>query len=213
MKLKNTLLIVYKQKDEVYFKHLKELIDSFDDTEDSIVGTEDGTVRPMRCEERKWLKWAERSHDGNTKRLADKYLFIGDIKGIELDSPQYSRYGVKFGPLNKQYYAINVDEDYDFDENSYANFMKELNSLVNNDITEVSAFDDMQDAKDIAKKAGAGAAAALVLFPPAAPFFGGIVGAGANDYKKSKDILRAQMLYFAVTKAYLEGLEDFMKCD
>ena len=54
-------------------------------------------------------------------------------------------------------------------------------------------------------------AALGVLFPVAFIVAGGMVAKNLADAKKNADTLRNQMLYFAITKVYLEELDKFMK--
>lgn len=210
MKVTNSLLVVYKEKDAHFFKHLKELINSFDDTNEAIVGTEDGTVKVMRCEEQKWLEWTKRDNS-IISRMADKFLFIDEDKKGLFDNPLYSRYGVSFGIINENFFSIKIDDNYSWTEYEYQAFSKELKELVDKEIAEVNVYELLQASKEKAKEKAGLAALALALFPPAVPFAGGAVAADTAEVIRNKKLLRDQMLYFALSKAYYEGLEDFMK--
>ena len=59
-----TLLIVYREQDEAYFKQLKNLIDAKDDG-DEIIGVEDGSVRTLKCTTSQWYKYKDQ---GRAKR-------------------------------------------------------------------------------------------------------------------------------------------------
>ncbi len=210
MKVKS-LLIVYKDKDEEFFKHLKGLIDSKDDSQDGSVGVEDGTVRVFKCPEKQWLKYKAK---GKEDRLADKTLFIDDMQGITVSGPVkpvYSKYGISYGPIDQLHYVVEVDEKYVWEEESYRRFQEELKQLTDKDgVTETDAFAGQTDAKDRIKKKGKFVALSL-LFPPALLVTGGMVVKDASEVFKNAKVIRSQMLYFALTKVYLEELDAFMK--
>ena len=213
MKFKNSLLIVYKEKDKEYFKHLKSLIDSKDDTSEAIVGTEDGTVRVMKCVEQKWLQWEKRDKGDSAKNLAGKILFIGDIKDIKVNFPDFNQYGIKYGCVDESSFAIQVDENHEWKPEEYAAFLKELKELTGKEVAKKNAYEQLKDAKDDTKKAAFATAAALALFPPAAFYIGGLAADAVQDMISNKKLIREQMLYFGITKAYLESLDDFMKTE
>ena len=210
MKVKS-LLIVYKDKDEEFFKHLKGLIDSKDDDQNGSVGVEDGTVRVFKCPEKQWLKYKAK---GTEDRLADKTLFIDDIQGIAVSDPVkpvYSQYGISYGPIDSLHYLVEVDEKYVWKEKAYRRFQEELKQLTDkNDVVDRDAFADQEDAKDRIKKKGKFVALSL-LFPPALFVAGGMVAKDASEVFKNAKVIRSQMLYFALTKVYLEELDAFMK--
>ena len=210
MKVKS-LLIVYKDKDEEFFKHLKGLIDSKDDDQNGCVGVEDGTVRVFKCPEKQWLKYKAK---GKEDRLADKTLFIDDMQGITAAGPiepVYSKYGISYGPIDPLHYVVEVDEKYEWDEDAYRRFQEELKQLTDkDDVTETDAFAGQEEAKGRIKKNSKFVALSL-LFPPALLVTGGIVAKEASEVFKNAKVIRSQMLYFALTKVYLEELDAFMK--
>ena len=201
-----TLLIVYKEKDEAYFKQLKNLIDAKDDS-DKTVGVEDGTVRTYKCPESLWL---EHKAKGREKSLADKIIFIDDIKDIKLSSPVYNKYGISYGPIDKQQFAVVVDEKYAWDDDTYFNFRTELEHLTDDGTISEDAMANQKKNQKNRKRNGM-VAALGVLFPVAFIVAGGMVTKNLADAKKNADTLRNQMLYFAITKVYLEELDKFMK--
>jgi hypothetical protein len=203
-----TLLIVYKEKDEAFFKQLKELIETKDDTSENTVGVEDGTVRVFKCSEKKWLQHKAKN---TADKLADKTLFIDDIKDITLIHPIYNKYGISYGPIDKRHYAIIADEKFAWDEDAYADFHIELSRIIDDEsLTEKDAFAGQAVAKKDMKKHGAIAALGL-LFPVTVLVAGGLVAKNLSEAKKNADILRSQMLYFAIAKVYKEELDAFMK--
>ena len=208
MKVK-TLLIVYKEKDESFFKQLKDLIDAKDDAQGRIVGVEDGTVRTFKCSEKQWL---EHKAKGRENKLADKILFIDDVKDVELSHPVYSKYGISYGPIDQQQFAIVVDEKYVWDDSTYKEFRSELDRLTEDEsaLGNSDAFLNQETAKKNARKNGAIAALGL-LFPEALVIGGGMVAKNLSDARKNADMLRSQMMCFAITKVYQEEMDKFMK--
>lgn len=200
---KKTLLIVYKEKDEEIFNHLKDLIESNDDGE-GVVGTEDGTIRVFKCSEENWLKHKE---SGHADMLAQKILFIDDITDVVLENPIYDQYGVSYGPIDDKYYAIIIDEKYAWEEEAYKSFQEELKQITDNEIAEVDVFAKKQETKENIKKKSKFIALG-VLFPPALIVAGG--KALSTSIKDNKE-LRKQMLYYAICKVYREELDSFMK--
>lgn len=204
-----SLLIVYKEKDESFFKKLKDLIVAKDDDLDSTIGVEDGTVRPIKCSEKKWLEHKESGRDD--KLLGDKILFIDDIKDITLSNPVYNKYGISYGSIDQRHYAIVVDEKYAWNELDYTSFQLELKQLTDNaNISETDVFSEQTGAKKRIRDKGKLAVLGL-LFPPALIVAGGMAIKDASDIKKNSQLLRSQMLYFAITKVYLEELDKFIK--
>ena len=201
-----TLLIVYKEKDEAYFNQLKSLIDAKDDS-DKPVGVEDGTVRTYKCPESLWF---EHKAKGREKSLADKIIFIDDIKDIELVSPVYNKYGISYGPIDEQQFAIVVDEKYAWDDETYLSFRTELEQLADDETLSEDAMADQK--KNQKNRIRNGMVAAFgILFPAAFIVAGGMIAKTLADAKKNADALRNQMLYFAITKVYLEELDQFIK--
>lgn len=208
MKVKS-LLIVYKEKDEDFFKQLKDLIVTKDDEIDKTIGVEDGSVRPIKCSEKKWLEHKESGRDD--KLLGDKIIFIDDVKGVTLSNPVYNKYGISYGPIDNRHYAIVVDEKYDWDELDYTSFQLELKQITDNaSISEKDAFAGQEGAKKRIKDKGKFVALSL-LFPPALIVTGGMVAKDASEAVKNSKLIRSQMLYYAITKVYLEELDRFMK--
>ena len=203
-----SLLIVYKEKDEEFFKHLKNLIESNDDGEGGVVGTEDGTIRVFKCSEKQWLKHKEK---GRVNKLADKFLFIDDMKDISVAEPVYDKYGITYGKMDESNYAIIVDERYEWNEETYKEFQEEFKKLKDDmAAAEEDAYGAHEEAKEEIKKKGPFLALG-VLFPPALLLAGGMVAKNVSEAIKNYKILRSQMLYYAVTKVYLEELDAFMK--
>ena len=203
-----TLLIVYKEKDEKFFEQLKDLLEAKDDDLNEIIGVQDGSVRPFKCSEKQWL---EHKSKGRIEKLADKVLFIDDLADITLPHPVFNKYGISYGPIDNNSYAIIVDEKHNWDEETYAEFQSELKAVTDDEkITEIDAFEGKKNTKTKLKK-GRKAAFLGLLLPGVLFVAGGMLAKGASDAKKIDEILRSQMLYYAITKVYLEELDNFMK--
>ena len=203
-----TLLLVYKERDEEFFTHLKSLIDTKDDNETGIVGVEDGSVRVFKCPESQWLT---HKANGRADKLADKVLFIDDINGISLKDCVYNEYGISYGPIDQRHFAIIVDEKYHWRVEKYAEFQSKLKQLVNDaEVTSVDAIPRIKEAKRNMKDnkpfAALGILCPLANIPTAI-----IYAKDMEEVKKNEKALRSQMLYYAINKVYFEELDHFMK--
>lgn len=70
-----TLIIVYK--DEMLANQMKKMIETKDDTDDSITGTQDNSINVVAWTEKVWLA---NKKAGN---ITSKVLFLGNIKGVD----------------------------------------------------------------------------------------------------------------------------------
>ncbi len=205
--IKKSLLIVYKERDEEFFTHLKGLIDAQDDHNGSIVGIEDGSVRVMRCPESQWLMHKAK---GNTDKLAEKVLFIDDIKGVSLTNYVFNQFGIAYGAMDQRQYAIIIDEKYPWDEMEYAIFQSDLKRFVSNsEVASVDAIKGIKSAKRNMKDnkpfAALGIICPLANIPTAI-----LYAKDLEDVKKNEKALRSQMLYYAINRVYLEELDSFI---
>ena len=95
---KKTLIVVYK--DELLMNQLKKMIETHDDSGDSVVGTRDDSINVVSWTEKVWL--------GNKKagNIQGKILFLGDIKGTDKLIPvldvKFDDHGVKYGWAGNQ---------------------------------------------------------------------------------------------------------------
>lgn len=92
-----TLIVVYKEKDELILNLLRKLVETKDDNAENgdVVGTKDGSVKIVSWTEKVWL---EQKKAGT---IEDKVLLIGDIKGVDSLFPiidwKYDKWGIKYG--------------------------------------------------------------------------------------------------------------------
>ena len=100
-----TLIVVYK--DEVVLNQLKKLVETKDDKEGEIVGTEDGSVTIVSWTEKVWLE------NKKAGTIDAKVLLIGKIKGADKLEPvidvKFDKWGIKYGWAGKQA-VIQVNE-------------------------------------------------------------------------------------------------------
>ena len=72
-----TLIVVYKNRDEMAINQLRKLLETDDDHEDRIVGVEDGSVEIVPWTEKVWIQNKEAG------TIKSKVLLIDDIKGSD----------------------------------------------------------------------------------------------------------------------------------
>lgn len=200
------LTVVYKDKDEMALFYLKKLVETNDDEYGQIVGSEDDTVYVTA--------WNEKVYEENKiiGNIPSKIIFLGNVKGVNSVIPildiKYSKFGVSYGFSGNQA-VIKIEEkklqsDKDFVEfqKEYDNFVKYLNN--NSSIEKKKELDVHKGAK-ISKVL----AIALSLTYPiiGIPF---VVGATITDSIDRKN-LREKMFLYAITKFYIDELDEFMK--
>lgn len=202
-----TLLVVYKEKDEMILNQLKKLIDTKDDGEtDNIVGTEDGTVKVVSWEEKLWL---QNKKAGNTGDLADKILFLGDIKGTENLAPildvKFNEHGVSYGVAgNQSLLMINVKEL--SERKKYEMFLDDFDKITD---LEIAKQDKRMKPGEKKQWFKVGAVAALTAAIPLAGFLAS--GTIYKDLFHDKKLVRNQMLIYGITKMYMDELDTYMK--
>ena len=220
-----TLIIVYK--DEMLANQMKKMIETKDDTDDSITGTQDNSINVVAWTEKVWLA---NKKAGN---ITSKVLFLGNIKGVDKLIPvidvKFSRHGIRYGWAGNQaviYATLNEIKSVE----SYRAFHDELEKLpapqmVKDAIKpkvpakrETVSVDDAQvevqpakqkkkgvtKGKNIAKKVGHTIGDAVADARERAMVF-------SAEYFRNKKDMERQMLFFGVICLYNEGLEAFMK--
>jgi len=201
------LLVVYKEKDEMILNQLKKLVDTKDDgDEGAIVGTEDGTVKIVSWDEKLWL---QNKKAGNTGDLADKILFIGDIKGTEKLAPvvsvKFDKFGVSYGFAGNQALLM-IDTKKLSKREDYEAFLAELTETTDLAIGKQDKKNKPGEKKQWLKL---GVVATLTA---AVPVLGGIAsGVIYKDLFDDAKLVRSQMLIYGITKLYINDLDDFMK--
>lgn len=220
-----TLIIVYK--DEMLANQMKKMIETKDDTDDSITGTKDSSINVVAWTEKVWLT---NKKAGN---ITSKVLFLGDIKGVDKLIPvidvKFSRHGIRYGWAGNQA-VIYVFPNEIKSVESYRAFHEELETLpvpqmvkdaIKPKVTtkrETVFADDTQveaqlaeqknslftKGKNIAKNVGHTIGDAVTEASERAMVF------SEENFRKKKDMER-QMLFYGVIYLYNEGLETFMR--
>ena len=206
---------------------MKKMIETKDDTDDSITGTQDSSINVVAWTEKVWLA---NKKAGN---ITSKVLFLGDIKGVDKLIPvidvKFSRHGIRYGWAGNQAVIYASPNEIKSVE-SYRAFHEELEILpapqmvkdaikpkVTVKLETVSADDTQVEAqpaeqkknfftrgKNIAKKVGHTIGDAFTDASERAMVF------SEENFRNKKDMER-QMLFFGVIYLYNEGLEAFMK--
>lgn len=121
---KRNLVVVCK--DDLIVAQLKKLVETNDDKEGSIVGTEDGTVRIIRWDED---KWAYRYSKNNIK---EKVLVIGDVKEaknqVAVMEPVLDEFGAKYGWIGNVAY-ISANRLALKNKETYSEFVEKMEEL------------------------------------------------------------------------------------
>ncbi len=184
-----TLIVVYK--DELVLNHLKKLVETNDDKEGEIVGTEDGSVTIVSWTEKVWL---ENKRAGT---IDSKVLLIGKIKGADKLEPvidvKFDEWGIKYGWAGKQA-LIKVDE-WAIKKEEYQRFLENFKEKT------LPQKEKENVPIKVVKKGGI-----AVLF--------GLVGLGGSflvDFFKDKAKLRQQLFLYGILNFYENDLETFMK--
>ena len=190
-----SLIVVYKEKDEMAVNQLRKLLDSKDDTADGVVGVQDRTVKVVAWTEKVWLQ------NKATGKLDSKVLLIDDIKGAKSLLPiievKYSQHGITYGWAGNQA-IISIEEKALFKKEDYEAFLADLKAIADR----IGAEYGKKIAEDAAKLL-------KEVWLTAIPWVGGLFsGKLMGDALKQ---VREQMVMFAVTHIYLNHLDSFMK--
>ena len=199
MSLYGTKTLIVVCKDEMYINQLRKLVETKDDGDSSITGTQDGTIQIVAWDEKTWLA---QKKAGN---ISNKVLFIGDIKGINKLLPiidtQFNEYGVKYGWAGNQA-AIWIEPQDISSEEIYVEFLKKLNELP---IPEQYRVEIPESTKVAAPMA----VGKQNLWNQLAAF-------GVNAFLTVKDLLKDktqvknQMFFYGIIKMYLNDLDKYM---
>ena len=193
----DTIVIAYKEKDKVIANQLRKLLETKDDTEDTVVGVKDRSVTVIPWEEKVWL-------DQESKGTVDsKVLLIDKVKGasslIPIMDIKFRKHGVTYGWAGTQA-VITVDEQALRKKEDYTAFLEELREIAS--ASQITEYERGDVVKKDAKKAY------LMILPVLKEFFAGKIIADA--FKDAK-MVRQQMLLYGVTHLYLNNLTAFLE--
>ena len=199
MSLYGTKTLIVVCKDEMYINQLRKLVETKDDGDSSITGTQDGTIQIVAWDEKTWLA---QKKAGN---ISNKVLFIGDIKGINKLLPiidiQFNEYGVKYGWAGNQA-AIWIEPQEISNEEIYVEFLKKLNELPIPEQYRVEIPESTKVAAPVA-------VGKQNLWNQLAAF-------GVNAFITVKDLLKDktqvknQMFFYGIIKMYFNDLDKYM---
>ena len=193
-----TLIVVYKNRDEMAINQLRKLLETDDDHEDRIVGVEDGSVEIVPWTEKVWIQNKEAG------TIKSKVLLIDDIKGSDQLSPimdiKYDKYGIIYGWAGSQA-LLTIDEKALKKKENYEKFLAELRTKVKNGVTK-------KEKKLGLNKRTVGKGLATAFLPFVWPAFAAsLIKAGFDDGK----IVRQQMLMLGMNELYYNHLDQFLK--
>ncbi len=213
MNIKTELLVIYNSKDEELYDHIESLIMAEDDTNSQIVGVKDNSAIVYKCLSENYKK---------LNNTADKYLFVDCVPPKSVENLLFNKYGVSYGTLDKDHFYIKINDSYLWDRASYDSFLCELNLLTDNPIACVDAYKDSNDmdyspvptlSDDLdSPNATANAMKALIMCFASAIEVAKTVKQ-ANELKKEwkyRTIRRKQLLYYGLTKFYLNDMESLL---
>lgn len=205
---KKRLIVVYDKKDEIALNYLKQLVLTYDDNSETgeIVGTKDGSIEV--------IAWTEKVYLDNIKNrnIGNKVIFMDDIKGVEKITPimkvKYDKYGVKYG-VSGNNAVISIDEkvlDSDFEYEAFQKLYKEELLKVDMNVSD-EKLEESKKTRKAAQRTRALAVVSSILAPGV-----GVaeVASAIATGKKSIKLTREMMFLYAITKFYLEEMEEFI---
>ena len=217
---KKTLIVVYK--DELLMNQLKKMIETQDDSEDSIVGTKDDSINIVSWEEKVWLS---NKKAGN---IQGKILFLSDIKGTDKLIPvidvKFNDCGIKYGWAGNQA-VLYAETSVLTNRAKYDEFLQKLSDLpvpvflktmkkqiVETAGEELAVEDEKQDVKSKEKKPDLLQAAMKIVDGgvDAIGALGKQVATKVEEIFRDKSLVKRQMLFYGAINFYKDGLECFM---
>ncbi|MBO5247699.1 MAG: hypothetical protein J6B54_00165 [Clostridia bacterium] len=192
----NQKLLVVVYEDEVLLNRIHELVETNDDTEDEIVGTEDNTIKIVP-----WTKetWKNNRRDRRLEKA--KILFIGTSEGTENliseTDKRFEKFGV-FYAWSGNRAIINADTKALKDKNYYEKFIQDLRSL--------PLPENAKNAKKMEGKTKTLATVAATLLLGPIGTAGSLIGIHIKDEKT----LLQQMLLYGIINLYNNDLEAFI---
>lgn len=193
-----TLIVVYKDKDEMAINQLRKFLETNDDRDGTIVGVEDGSVQVVPWTEKVWIQNKEAG------TIQSKVLLIGDVKGSNQLLPvidiKYDKYGIVYGWAGSQA-LLSINEKALNKKDTYQSFLTELQNKVNNVVAK-------KENKLGMNMRTVGKSLATVLLSWAWPVFAAsLIKDGFDDIK----LRRQQMLMLGISELYFNHLDQFMK--
>lgn len=232
---KKTLIVVYK--DELLMNQLKKMIETHDDSEESVIGTKDDSINVVSWTEKVWL--------GNKKagNIQGKILFLGDIKGTDKLIPvvdvKFDECGVKYGWAGNQA-VLYADPKLLADRRAYDMFLKKLDEQPVPDFLKtmkdnvVTAGIDTESENTVDSEISLNEQDVEVvdnngkIVKPKKPIIlkvaqkvlengaeavgkvGNQMAVKSEELFRNKNLMKRQMLFFGVINLYNDGLEKFM---
>ena len=196
MLIKKELLIIYKAKDEELFDHIESLLLSEDDSDTEMVGVKDNSVAVYK---------SLFSIYGKLQDSADKFLFVDCAPKNYEKCQLFNKFGVSYGSIDSNKMYIMIDGSFKWDKNIYGIFLRELHSLLDKPIADIVAFKEPQDRIPKTPLELSLRLASVV------PVIG--IPMQVNDIRKdyqNKATLRKQLLYYGLTKMYLDNMESLI---
>lgn len=200
------LLVVYKSKDELAVNQLKKYVDTKDDDaeNETIIGTEDGTIKIVTWDEKTWL---DNKKAGNNGHLDDKILFLDNIRGVDKLIPtltiKMDEYGVKYGFSGKQA-AILVNPQTLRNREKYNEFIEKLKKICDSSTAKEKKFFDPSDKRVFKAEMVASAVSAIINPISLAAYL-------VCDAFLNTQLVHDQQLLYGVAKLYYDDLDKFMK--
>lgn len=230
---KKTLIVVYK--DELLMNQLRKMVETHDDSEQSIVDTKEFSINIVSWKEKVWLV---NEKAGN---IQGKILFLGEIKGTDKLIPvldvKFDEYGVRFGWAGNRA-VVYVDPKVLTTREDYDVFLEKLSALPIPDLLkatkenisattieqEVESESPVEDApeysdseaieadkkKHIKADIFKGVKKAISTGTDVIGKVGTQVVSKSEEVFRNRSLMKRQMLFYGVVSFYNDGLEKFM---
>ena len=216
------LIIVCDNKTEEYANLLRQLISSKDDTENEVVGIEDGTVGVV--------VWLEKEYRDNMATISsnEHILFLGngEVSKKEFNSSMkmyYDQFGMTYGWLGNRGVLrvtteIDDEEEYNKFVELYSNFNLDFEAIEFKNFIETVANTEDKKAKGLFSKnkftkaamTAGGLAAGLAAGGIVGVAGAGIIGSKVVSVNRQKKI-KQQQYHTLVVAFYREGLAKFLE--
>lgn len=216
------LIIVCDNKTEEYANLLRQLISSKDDTENEVVGIEDGTVGVV--------VWLEKEYRDNMATISsnEHILFLGngEVSKKEYNSSMkmyYDQFGMTYGWLGNRGVLrvtteIDDEEEYNKFVELYSNFNLDFEAIEFKNLRETVANTVDKKAKGLFSKnkftkaamTAGGLAAGLAAGGIVGVAGAGIIGSKVVSANRQKKI-KQQQYHTLVVAFYREGLAKFLE--